>query len=376
MSDTLPTLASDRVTLRPMDESAVPLVARWFSDPEFTRQQWGAYHGPMSLEGARDWWSRFTPPGGGAFALQHDGRTVGFANFRRLNERHGNADVGIGIGEQPLWGKGLGTEALRLLLGYLLDGRGLHRVRLHVTAANDRAIASYKKCGFELEGIERDGVRAEDGGWRDMAVMGLVRGRRRPDFDPAPVTLEGTHVRLEPLRMEHAEELFAAADEDEIWTYLSRARPGRVADMRTYIREALDQQVLDRHLPWLTRRVADGLAIGTTRYANIDRANRTVEIGWTLLSSQARRSAANTEAKLLQLRHAFETLGALRVWLQTDILNERSRRAIERIGARQEGALRNERILPDGRLRTTVIYSFIRDEWPEAGRRLEALLAQ
>jgi RimJ/RimL family protein N-acetyltransferase len=373
---TLPVLAGERVRLRPMEEADAPLLSRWFSDPGFQRQQWGAWHGPMSLEEARGFWSRFQSEDSGIFALEHDGRTIGFANFRRLNLRHANADIGIGIGEAALWGRGLGTAGLRLLLAYLLGERGLHRIRLHVAATNDRAVASYRKCGFEVEGIEREGMRGEDGAWADMAVMGLVAGRMRPAFDPVPVVLEGRSVRLEPLRMAHAEELFRAVHEEDVWTHLGSPAPSAAPDIERYIREALDRQVLGDQLPWLTRRVADGLAVGTTRFGAIDRPNRSVELGWTILSKEARRTAANTEAKYLQLRHAFDDLGAVRVWLKADVLNRRSRDAIERLGARLEGVIRSERIMHDGRVRDAAYHSILRAEWPDVRRRLEGLLAR
>ena len=200
-------------------------------------------------------------------------------------------------------------------------------------------------------------------------------GRPRPPFIVVPVTLAGREVRLEPLRLEHAGELFAAgAGEPELWRYLGRPAPASASELADYVQRALDEQAAGRHLPWLTRRAGDGRAIGTTRYAHLDPADRSVEIGWTFLVADARRTAANTEAKLLQLRHAFETLGALRVWLQTDERNERSRRVIERLGARAEGVRRRDRILHDGAVRSSAVYAFIDLEWPAARARLEALL--
>lgn len=375
---TLPVLAGDRLTLRAMTAGEAPLLARWFSDEEFQRHQWGAWHGPMSLEDARAFWTRFqaadpASPDTAIFAIEHDGDVIGFANYRRLNARHANVDIGIGIGDKALWGRGSGTEALRLLVAHLLDGRGMHRVRLHVAATNDRAIASYKKAGFEVEGIERDGVRGGDGGWADMAVMGLVRGRPRPAFDPAPVTLAGQHVRLEPLRMEHSQALYEAGDEDDIWRWV-HPRPEGPEGYARYIRRALDEQVLGNQLPFVVKR-PDGEVIGTTRYAHIDRAQRTLEIGYTFYGRGARRTAVNTEAKYLLLSHAF-ALGAIRVWLQTDIRNERSQNAIARIGAKREGELRSERLRPDGTHRTSVIFSVVEPEWPLTRSHLERLLGR
>lgn len=374
----LPDLAGDRVTLRAMTEAEASHLGRWFSDEEFQRHQWGAWHGPMPAEEARAFWGRFqatdpTAPDSALFAIEHNGHVVGFANFRRLNQRHGNVDIGIGIGEKALWGKGLGTDALRLLVGHLLEDRGMHRIRLHVAATNDRAIASYKKAGFEVEGIERDGVRGDDGGWADMAVMGLIKGRPRPPFDPAPVTLAGQHVRLEPLRMEHAQALFEAGDEDDIWRW-TYPRPTGLDGYARYIRTALDAQVRGDQVPFVVKR-PDGEVIGSTRYAHIDRAARTLEIGYTFYGKGARRTAVNTEAKYLLFSHAFG-LGAIRVWLQTDIRNERSQQAIARVGAKKEGELRSERLRPDASHRTSVVFSVVQPEWPETKAHLERLLGR
>lgn len=370
---TLPVLAGGRVRLRALTEGESAHLARWFSDEEFQRHQWGAWHAPMSLEEAREFRARFGGEDSGLYAIEHAGTVVGFANFRRLNARHGNVDVGIGIGEKDLWGKGLGTEALRLLVDHLLGERGMHRIRLHVAATNDRAIASYRKAGFKVEGIEHDGVRGADGGWADMAVMGLVKGRARPTFDPTPVTLAGKHVRLEPLRMEHAQALFEAGDEDDIWRWMA-GRPAGVDGYARYIRTALDEQVLGDQVPFVVKRPG-GEVIGSTRYAHVDRTQRSLEIGHTFYGKGARRTPVNTEAKYLLLSHAF-ALGAIRVWLQTDIRNERSQNSIARIAAKREGELRSERLRPDGTHRTSVIFSVVEPEWAETKAHLERLLAR
>jgi N-acetyltransferase len=379
MNSAPPTLQGERVTVRPWSPDDDAALVSWANDPEFARLQWGTEQDPplWTAQTARAFAERFAAPEGALFAIEQGGRAVGFANYRRLSEHHGNADVGIAIGERSLWGHGLGSEALRLLARHLLDGRGLHRLRLHVVATNDRAIAAYRRCGFEVEGIERDGVRASETRWVDMAVMGLVRGSPpRPTFDPRPVTLSGEHVRLHPLRMEHAAELFRAADHADIWTWASTPRPMDVVAIAGYIRQALDNQVLGKHVPFLVSDATSGEVIGTTRYANIDRANRSTEIGWTFYEVSRQRTAVNTESKLLLLRHAFETLGAIRVWLQTDELNERSRRAIERLGAVHEATLRKERLLWNGRVRTSVVYGITDDDWPGVRERLLGYLGR
>jgi RimJ/RimL family protein N-acetyltransferase len=306
--------------------------------------------------------------------IEHEGRSIGFANYRDHHPKGRSAEVGIGIGEPALWGRRLGRDALGALMRHLFDELDLHRIGLSVVAHNDRAIWMYKALGFVVEGIERDGVGTEDG-FVDDVKMALVRGRPGPGFAPRPVTLEGTHVRLEPLRMDHAEALCRAADEDDIWRFMA-GRPDGVEGYARYIRETLDEAIRGSQLPFAVFRRADGELVGTTRYAHIDPEKRSLEIGYTLYGLGARRTPVNTEAKYLLLRHAFETLGAIRVWLQTDIRNERSLAAIARIGAVKEAEIRNERPRPDGTYRTSVVFSVIVDEWPQTKAHLATLLAR
>ena len=365
----VPTLRGSRVTLRPMSYDDVPLLMKWGSDPEFRHYQWARKPGVFGEADARKWIERMSRPGDSAcWVLEHEGRPIGFANYRDHHPKGRSAEIGVGIGESGLWGKHLGRDALTALLRHLFEDLDLHRVGLSVVGFNDRAIAMYKAVGFEVEGIERDGVGTEDG-FVDDVKMAIVKGRPRPDFDLRPVTLEGEHVRLVPLRIEHAQALLEAADEDDIWRWMV-PRPKGLDGYERYIRWALDQQILGAQLPFAVIRKSDGVLVGTTRYAHVDPPNRTIEIGYTLYGKGARRTPVNTECKLLLLRHAFETLQANRVWLQTDKRNERSQKAIARLGATREGELRNERVLADGHLRTSVIFGITRDEWPSVRERL------
>ncbi len=382
-----PVLVGERVRLRPATDADASHFVRWASDPEFAWHQWGRRPGRFADEAAFVTWARFfaersgqlfvielLDPAGGRKGGGAPMREIGFANYREWRPKPRSCEVGIGIGERALWSQGLGRDALRTLLRHLVDDLGAHRVELSVLAFNDRAVASYKACGFVVEGVEKDGVMTDDGTYADDVRMAFIAGRRRPAFDPRPVVLAGRHVRLEPLRMEHAPALYEAIREEGIWTWLNAPAPGSVGDIERYVREALDLQIRGEHMPWATVRASDGEVVGTTRYGAIDRTCRSVEIGWTQLSAEARRTPINTEAKYLQLRHAFEDLGALRVWLKTDVLNERSRRAIERIGARLDGIIRKERPLWNGRVRDACYYSFISQEWPAAKASLERLL--
>jgi RimJ/RimL family protein N-acetyltransferase len=212
------------------------------------------------------------------------------------------------------------------------------------------------------------------GFYADDVAMAYLAGRRRPAFDPRPVRLTGQHIRLEPLHREHAAELFPVAHEEDIWKLFLVAMPQTPAELEEWIGAAMKEQIVGDQVAFITRRASDGALIGSTRFLHIDRPNKTAEIGWTFLGRDARRTAANTEAKLLQLRHLFDDLGANRVWLQTDKLNERSQRAMERIGAKKEGEMRDDRISFDGRIRTSVVYGITRSEWPTVHEHLQALL--
>jgi RimJ/RimL family protein N-acetyltransferase len=189
----------------------------------------------------------------------------------------------------------------------------------------------------------------------------------------SPVTLTGAHVRLEPLAKAHLAALADVGLDEELWRWIPTPVRTR-AEMAAYIETALDEQERGISLPFAIMEQATGRAIGSTRYGNIDRTHHRVEIGWTWVARAWQRTAVNTEAKYLSLRHAFETLGCLRVELKTDSLNERSRAAILRIGAREEGIFRNHMITASGRIRHTVYFSIVDSEWPAVKARLEAKL--
>jgi RimJ/RimL family protein N-acetyltransferase len=191
-----------------------------------------------------------------------------------------------------------------------------------------------------------------------------------PPMIVAPVTLEGEVIRLEPLSLGHHAQLCEVGLDNELWRWIPTAV--RTPDeMRRYIETALAEQAAGTALPFATIERATGRAIGSTRFANIDRANRHVEIGWTWLGRKWQRTAANTEAKYLMLGHAFETWGCLRVEFKTDSLNQRSRAALLRIGAKEEGIFRNHVITWTGRLRHSVYYSIIDSEWPTVKTHLQ-----
>ena len=189
------------------------------------------------------------------------------------------------------------------------------------------------------------------------------------------VTLEGQFVRLEPLSLKHHAALCEVGLDEAIWHWTT-SLVLTPEDMRTYVETALREQAEGRSLPFATIDKASDRVVGSTRYGNIDRSNRRVEIGWTWIGLKWQRTYVNTEAKYLMLQHAFGTLGCIRVELKTDSLNEKSRAAILRIGAKEEGTLRNHMITYSGRLRHTVYFSIVDSEWPQVKTDLQAKLAR
>jgi RimJ/RimL family protein N-acetyltransferase len=194
-------------------------------------------------------------------------------------------------------------------------------------------------------------------------------------MDISPLTLDGRHVRLAPLSESHLEALCAVGLDEALWR-LSTVRMQNRQDMAEYVATALADQARGAALPFVTIERSSNRVIGSTRFGNIDRSNRRVEIGWTWLARPWQRTAANSEAKLLMLRHAFETWGCLRVELKTDALNQQSRQAMLRIGAKEEGILRNHMLVWDGRRRDSAYYSILDTEWPAVKAGLEGRLNQ
>ncbi|SIT39211.1 GCN5-related N-acetyltransferase [Paraburkholderia ribeironis] len=188
-------------------------------------------------------------------------------------------------------------------------------------------------------------------------------------------TLTGTTVELRPLRQEHAQALVDAAADGELWNLKLTVVP-RPDTIGGYLATALDGRTAGTVMPFVIVLRESGAIVGSTRFWKIDRVNRKLEIGHTWLSESVQRSAVNTEAKYLLLSHAFDALQCVRVQFTTDELNEKSRAAILRIGAQQEGVVRHERIMPDGRKRNSVRFSIIDDEWPRVKAMLEARLGR
>jgi RimJ/RimL family protein N-acetyltransferase len=189
-----------------------------------------------------------------------------------------------------------------------------------------------------------------------------------------PVILYGNRVRLEPLGPAHAVDLYAVSQDPDTWTYMPVDPSQSLEALSSWIDTALRARAQGQQMPFAIVNTLSGKAIGSTRYLSITPQDYGIEIGWTWLAREVRRTAVNTECKYLLLRHAFESLGAIRVQLKTDSRNQRSQRAIERLGAMREGVLRKQMILENGYQRDTVMYSIIASEWPGVKDALEEKL--
>lgn len=187
------------------------------------------------------------------------------------------------------------------------------------------------------------------------------------------VELESESVRLIPLRTEHADALVAAASDGELWNLWYTSVPNHET-VDAYLQQALEQQRQGESLPFVVQDKMSGKIIGSTRFCHADPRNKRVEIGYTWYAKSYQRSAVNTECKLLLLTHAFESLDAIAVELRTHWHNQASRNAIARLGAKQDGVLRNHQKLPDGSYRDTVVFSIINQEWPAVRNSLHSKL--
>lgn len=190
-----------------------------------------------------------------------------------------------------------------------------------------------------------------------------------------PVLLEGRVVRLEPLSEDHLPGLIAVGTDPELWR-ITVHNGGTSDAMRRWVEQALADQERGSAVPFATVLRESAQVIGASRFGNIDRQHRRAEIGWTWIARPWQRTAANTEAKYLMLRQAFQAWGLIRVEFKTDAINQQSRQALLRIGAKEEGTLRRHQITWTGRIRDTVYFSILVEEWPGVKGRLERLLSR
>jgi len=188
--------------------------------------------------------------------------------------------------------------------------------------------------------------------------------------------LVGRHVRLEPLTPDHAEGLLAACKDPGVWTWLPLKQPADLPEMRAVVSDLIARLAAQLQVTWAQIDASTGEVAGITAYHDIVPKDRGLYIGSTWIGTRWHRTGVNTEAKLMLLERAFDTLGVIRVGWMTHHANLRSQRAIERLGAKRDGVLRNHRIMPDGSIRHSVVYSMIDTEWPAARDALQAKLAR
>ena len=189
-----------------------------------------------------------------------------------------------------------------------------------------------------------------------------------------PVTLTGRYVRLEPMTVDHAAALAEIGVGQNFWDFMLYGNMETPDDMRSWVLDILSRAEKGTDIPFVAVHLTSERVAGATRYLNVMPNDKGLEIGGTWYGPEFQRTAVNTECKYLLLRHAFETLGCIRVQLKTDQRNERSQKAIERIGGVREGVLRNHMILPDGRYRHSVFYSILDTEWPQVKANLEKMI--
>jgi RimJ/RimL family protein N-acetyltransferase len=194
-------------------------------------------------------------------------------------------------------------------------------------------------------------------------------------FDPRPVVLAGWHVRLEPVTTAHADALLAAGDHPALWAVTVQPPLTSRAAVAQYVGTALAAMADGREVVWAIRRRSDGRIVGATRFMDIDRRHRRLEIGGSWITPEAQGSVVNPEVKRLQLGHAFDQLGAVRVQFKTDARNAQSLRALEKLGAVREGVLRRHMILPDGFVRDSVYFGITDHDWPAVRAALDARIA-
>ncbi len=206
-----------------------------------------------------------------------------------------------------------------------------------------------------------------------FALLSFIALDKNNRMKIQPVTLEGKSVKLVTLKLDYWSDLLEAASDESLWLWTTNTVKSK-EDMLRYIETALGEAARKVSLPFVTIEKSSGKIVGSTRFGDIDSPNRKTEIGWTWINPKYQRTAINTEAKLLMLTHAFETWNCVRVTLKTDVLNEKSKTAIRRLGAVEEGILRRHLITDAGRLRDTVYFSIIDSEWLTVKANLKEIL--
>lgn len=412
-------LVGHHVELVPLEESQVPALAPRLQD-RMTVQHLRSPPQPTP-EGTTAWVRRWVDVGRVgpdlpfATVLRATGQPIGMTSFLRLDRASQGVEIGGTWIDRAFWRTPVNTEAKWLMLRYAFDKARMHRVQLQTDLRNVRSQRAIEGLGAVAEARLREDVLRIDGSYRTSAYYSILEGewpdvRARmehrlartwspssilevaapavPDpparSDPVappvsspkfrrPVTLPGRHVSLVPLERSLLRELALAGSPPEIWTWL-RIRHGDTAEgMAGLVDDLLRLEEAGEVLPFAVRLGHQGRVVGIARYLDIDRPNRSVEVG-TWLHPSVWRSPVNTELKLLLFRYAFETEGVHRVQLKTDERNMLSQKAIERLGAVFEGHRREHYRFPNGEYRTSKYYSVLASEWPSVRQRLETYL--
>jgi N-acetyltransferase len=351
--------------------------------------------------------------------LRSDGRPVGVTSFLDIQRPHDKVEIGGTWLDPSVWRTPVHAETKLLLLRHAFEGEGAHRVLLRTDRRDERSQRAIARIGATQEAVLREHLWLSEGFYRDSVYFRILRpewprveallrerlarldareGASRGSAEPPtsspvapprapverpptemgfrePVTLTGRHVELAPLERRYAPELERAGQDRAVWQYMrwGGERPAREL-IEVILTELLGEQARGTVLPFVILVLPDRRVSGVFRFLNIDRPNRGVELG-TWVDPAYWRSPVNTEVKYLALKYAFERERARRVQLSTDARNERSQRAIERLGAVREGRHDEHTLLPDGHYRTSIVYSILETEWPTVKSGLERKLA-
>ncbi len=410
------TLIGRYVRLEPLRPSDAPEILAAGRGVEV--QRWLRHRPGDTLEGARDYVERYQPGVAAGTAvlyavrLAEGGRFLGVTGFHRLSRDDGSVEIGGTWLTRAAWRTAVNTDMKLAMLRHAFDDAGLHRVTLQTHHANARSQRAIADLGAVREAEFRDDVLQEDGTWRTSIVYGILRSewptvrsrldaRLRAPWDPAglpppspgeaalslprpqtsppswamafrvPRRLEGPTIELLPLERAWVPALARAGHDPAVWQWL-RIGPAQTEEqMGALVDDLLRLQDAGEVLAFVVRSRPLDRVVGMFRYLHIDRPNGCVELG-TWLAPDRWRTGTNSEVKFLALSHAFDTERFHRVGLRTDLLNDRSQRAIERLGARREGVLREHVRLGDGRFRSSVCYSILDREWPVVRSRLSA----
>jgi N-acetyltransferase len=354
-----------------------------------------------------------------ATVLRATGRPIGVTNFAHIDPPNRSLEIGGTWLDSRYWRTPVNTDAKRLLLGHAFEVAHAHRVWLQTDRRNERSQRAIARIGAVRETERREDVLLAGGFYRTSVIFSLLESEwpqakarldaallrswdpasvppaiapppalgspprpETPDIPPLPDTsfrppieLRGRHVRLVPLERSLLPALVEAGRDPAVWTYMRIRHGDSPEGMSALVEDLLRLQAHGEVLAFAVRVLPSDRVAGITRFLDIDRPNRLTEVG-TWIDTAYWRTPVNTELKLLMFRHAFETERVHRLELRTDVLNANSQRAIERLGARPEGALRDHYLLASGRYRTSRYYSILENEWPDVRARLEGFLAR